>query len=64
MYGLGKYYWKQLENKQEMKASRFMKWNNCITRRLQRLQSQMLQSRNYGLQQLTKVEGSMCTQKP
>jgi hypothetical protein len=30
-------YWKQLENKQEMKASRFMKWNNCITRRLQRL---------------------------
>jgi hypothetical protein len=23
-------YWKQLENKQEMKASRFMKWNNCI----------------------------------
>jgi hypothetical protein len=31
------YYWKQLENKQEMKASRFMKWNNCITRRLQRL---------------------------
>jgi hypothetical protein len=25
-----KAYWKQLENKQEMKASRFMKWNNCI----------------------------------
>jgi hypothetical protein len=25
-----KLYWKQLENKQEMKASRFMKWNNCI----------------------------------
>ncbi len=25
---------------------------------------QMLQSQNYGLQQLTKVEGSMCTQKP
>jgi hypothetical protein len=24
---------------------------------------QMLQSQNYGLQQLTKVEGSMCTQK-
>ncbi len=23
-------YWKQLENKQEMKNSRFMKWNNCI----------------------------------
>ncbi len=23
-------YWKQLENKQEMKHSRFMKWNNCI----------------------------------
>jgi hypothetical protein len=23
-------YWKQLENKQEMKCSRFMKWNNCI----------------------------------
>ncbi len=23
-------YWKQLENKQEMKASRFVKWNNCI----------------------------------
>jgi hypothetical protein len=23
-------YWKQLENKQEMKGSRFMKWNNCI----------------------------------
>ncbi len=23
-------YWKQLENKQEMKASRLMKWNNCI----------------------------------
>jgi len=23
---------------------------------------QMLQSQNYGLQQLTKVEGSMCTQ--
>jgi hypothetical protein len=31
------FYWKQLENKQEMKASRFMKWNNCIKRRLQRL---------------------------
>jgi len=25
-----KMYWKQLENKQEMKDSRFMKWNNCI----------------------------------
>jgi hypothetical protein len=25
---------------------------------------QMLQSQNYGFQQLTKVEGSMCTQKP
>ncbi len=25
---------------------------------------QMLQSQNHGLQQLTKVEGSMCTQKP
>ncbi len=25
---------------------------------------QMLQSQNYGLQQLTKVEGSMCTPKP
>jgi hypothetical protein len=24
------FYWKQLENKQEMKASRFMKWNNYI----------------------------------
>ncbi len=24
---------------------------------------QMLQSQNYGLQQLTKLEGSMCTQK-
>jgi hypothetical protein len=23
-------YWKQLENKQEMKDSRFMKWNNCV----------------------------------
>jgi hypothetical protein len=23
-------YWKQFENKQEMKDSRFMKWNNCI----------------------------------
>ncbi len=23
----------------------------------------MLQSQNYGLQQLTKLEGSMCTQK-
>jgi len=23
-------YWKQLENKQEMKHSKFMKWNNCI----------------------------------
>jgi hypothetical protein len=23
-------YWKKLENKQEMKASRFMKWNNYI----------------------------------
>jgi hypothetical protein len=23
-------YWKQLENKQEMEHSRFMKWNNCI----------------------------------
>jgi hypothetical protein len=33
----GAYYWKQLENKQEMKASRFIKWNNCIIRRLQRL---------------------------
>jgi hypothetical protein len=25
-----RYYWKQLENKQEMKYSRFMKCNNCI----------------------------------
>ncbi len=25
---------------------------------------QMLQSQNYGLQQLTKVEGCMCTHKP
>jgi hypothetical protein len=25
---------------------------------------QMLQSQNYGLQQLTKLEGSMCIQKP
>jgi hypothetical protein len=25
---------------------------------------QMLQSQNYGLQQLTKLEGFMCTQKP
>ncbi len=25
---------------------------------------QMLQSQNYGLQQLTKLKGSMCTQKP
>jgi hypothetical protein len=24
------WYWKQLENKQEMKDSRFMKWKNCI----------------------------------
>jgi hypothetical protein len=24
------HYWKQLENKQEMKDSRFMKLNNCI----------------------------------
>jgi hypothetical protein len=23
-------YWKQLENKREMKDSTFMKWNNCI----------------------------------
>jgi hypothetical protein len=23
-------YWEELENKQEMKASRFMKWNNYI----------------------------------
>jgi hypothetical protein len=23
-------YWKQLEIKQEMKHSKFMKWNNCI----------------------------------
>jgi hypothetical protein len=23
-------YWKQLENKQEIKQSRFMQWNNCI----------------------------------
>jgi hypothetical protein len=28
---------KTIGNKQEMKASRFMKWNNCITRKLQRL---------------------------
>ncbi len=27
---LPKAYWKQLENKQEMKDSRFMKWNNRI----------------------------------
>jgi hypothetical protein len=26
----GEHYWKQLENKQEMKHSRFMKWNNHI----------------------------------
>ncbi len=26
----GSMYWKQLENEQEMKASRFVKWNNCI----------------------------------
>jgi hypothetical protein len=57
-------YWKQLENKQEMKASRFMKWNNCITEDYKGCMLQMLQSQNYGLQQLTKVEGSMCTQKP
>jgi hypothetical protein len=25
---------------------------------------QMLQSQNYGLQQLSRLEGSMCTQKP
>jgi hypothetical protein len=25
---------------------------------------QILQSQNYGLQQLTRLEGSMCTQKP
>jgi len=25
---------------------------------------QMVQSQNYGLQQLTKLEGSMCIQKP
>jgi hypothetical protein len=25
---------------------------------------QMLQSQNYDLQQVTKLEGSMCTQKP
>jgi hypothetical protein len=30
MYQNLSFYWKQLENKQEMKASRFMKWNNCI----------------------------------
>ncbi len=59
-------YWKQLENKQKMKASRCMKWNNCITnKKITKINCmlQMLQSQNYGLQQLTKVEGSMCTQK-
>jgi hypothetical protein len=28
--GGGYDYWKKLENKQKMKHSRFMKWNNCI----------------------------------
>jgi hypothetical protein len=59
-------YWKQLENKQEMKHSRFMKWDNCINQQedYKGCMLQMLQSQNYGLQQLTKLEGSMCTQKP
>jgi hypothetical protein len=30
IYSNGSLYWKQLENKQVMKASRLMKWNNCI----------------------------------
>jgi hypothetical protein len=29
-FNLPSRYWKQLEKKQEMKDSRFMKWNNCI----------------------------------
>jgi hypothetical protein len=49
-----------------MKASRLMKWNNCINQQedYKGCMLQMLQSQNYGLQQLTKVEGSMCTKKP
>ncbi len=56
-------YWKQLENKQDMKASRFMKWNNCITRRLQTLYASNATITKLWLEQLTKLEGSMCTQK-
>jgi len=43
-----------------------MKWNNCINSQedYKGCLLQMLQSQNYGLQQLTKVEGFMCTQKP
>jgi hypothetical protein len=59
-------YWKQLENKQEMKDSRFMKWNNYINYQeyYNGCMLQMLQSQNYDLQQLTRLEGFMCIQKP
>jgi hypothetical protein len=40
-----------------------MKWNNCIIRRLQRLYASNAIIKNYDLQQLTKLEGSTCTQK-
>jgi len=42
-----------------------MKWNNCINQQenYKGCMLQMLQSQNYDLQQIIKLEGSMCTQK-
>jgi hypothetical protein len=41
-----------------------MKWNNCINQQkyYKSYMFKMLQSQNYGLQQLTKLKGFMCTQ--
>ncbi len=49
-----------------MKDSRFMKWNNYIKKQkyYKCYMFQMLQLKNYGLQQLVRLEGSMCIQKP
>ncbi len=53
--------WKQARN-EKLQGS----WNGTIVLQedYKGCMLQMLQSQNYGLQQLTKVEGSMCTQKP
>jgi len=59
-------YWKQVENKQEMEHTQGS-WNKTIVltnkNNTKVVCFQLMQSQNYGLQQLTKLEGFMCTQK-